>query len=66
MDDAVLRGPVEVLTDVGEGGENTGLCVYDLTQMVYEDGRPISPNAHENTGPVSRQRYERALNHVVP
>ena len=66
MDDAVLRGPVEVLTDVGGGGENTGLCVYDLTQMVYEDGRPISPNAHENTGPVSRQRYERALNHVVP
>ncbi len=66
LDPDDLRGPVEILRVPNEAGDSRGLCVFDLTQMVYEDGSEISPNAHEDTGPVSRERYERALSNPVP
>jgi len=66
IDPTQLRGPVEVLTSPSIDSETTGLCVYDLTQMLLPDGRPISPPAHEGTGPVPRAQYERAQSVELP
>jgi len=60
---------VKVLKPLPDGAPerpDTGLCVYDLTQMLDEEGNAISPFAHEGTGPVSKPRFERAWNHRVP
>ena len=42
LDENELRGPVEILSTPSEAVDVTGLCVYDLTQMLLPDGTPIS------------------------
>lgn len=60
-----LDGPAVELLAPDEDPNLTGLCVFDLTKMVDENGDALSPNAHEDTGPVPLEMYRRARDTTV-
>ena len=46
-----------------EDGEGNA---YDLTQILDDDGEPMVDFAHEGTGPVPKEKRERAMDIKVP